>query len=91
VTTRLTLVPALGCAVVLALASPPAWAAGDVPAAAPKGKPKTIKLDEISVEGKIQKPQAFYILPRSNLNYTALDQLDSNVPKIRKAVKNDPF
>jgi hypothetical protein len=72
----------------LTLASSLASAA-DPPA--PKGKPKTIKLDEISVEGKIQKPQAFYILPRSNLNYTGLDQQESLLPRIRKAVHTDPF
>lgn len=52
---------------------------------------KVIRLDEISVEGRIQKPQAFYILPRSSLNYSALDQLESFLPKIKKAVQKDPF
>jgi hypothetical protein len=72
-------------ALILALASSTALAAD------PKGKPKTIKLDEISVEGKIQKPQAFYILPRSNLNYTGLDTQESLLPRIKKAVRSEPF
>lgn len=33
--------------------------------AAPKSKTKTIRLDEIKIEGQIQKPQASYILQRS--------------------------
>ena len=52
---------------------------------------KVIKLDEISVEGRIQKPQAFYILPRSSLNYSALEQQESFLPKIKKAVRSEPF
>jgi hypothetical protein len=52
---------------------------------------KVIRLDEISVEGRIQKPQAFYILPRSSLNYSALDQQESFLPKIKKAVQKEPF
>ena len=34
-----------------------------------KKKKKVIRLDAITVEGRIQKPQAFYILQRSNLNF----------------------
>jgi hypothetical protein len=85
---RLTLLSAL--LATLCLVARPASAADSPPGAA-KGKPKTIKLDEISVEGRIQKPQAFYILPRSNLNYTALDQQESLLPRIKKAVQGDPF
>jgi len=58
----------------------------------PPAKPhKVIKLDEISVEGRIQKPQAFYILPRSSLNYSALDQQETLLPKIKKALQKEPF
>lgn len=54
-------------------------------------KRKVIRLDEISVEGRIQKPQAFYILPRSSLNYSSLDRPDSFLPKITKSLEQDPF
>jgi hypothetical protein len=71
----------------LLLVSATAFAA-DAPG---KGKGKVLKLDEINVEGKIQKPQAFYILPRSNLNYSALDREESFLPKIKKATQSEPF
>ena len=54
-------------------------------------KKRVIRLDEISVEGRIQKPQAFYILPRSNLNYEALDRKESFLPKITRTFEQDPF
>lgn len=50
-----------------------------------------IRLDEISVEGRIQKPQAFYILPRSSLNYEALARDDSFLPKIEQSLEKEPF
>lgn len=54
-------------------------------------KRKVIKLEEISVEGRIQKPQAFYILPRSSLNYTGLERNESFLPKIKKSLEQEPF
>ncbi len=51
----------------------------------------TIRLEEIRVEGRIQKPQAFYILPRSNLDYEALDRTRSFLPKIEESVEREPF
>jgi len=54
-------------------------------------KTRVLKLDEISVEGRIQKPMAFYILPRSNLNYQGLERNESFLPKVRKSVEQDPF
>ena len=70
--------------VVLVLAVMPAGASA-------QAKRKVIRLDEISVEGRIQKPQAFYILPRSNLNYQGLEQNESFLPKITKSLEQDPF
>jgi hypothetical protein len=51
----------------------------------------TIRLEEIRVEGRIQKPQAFYILPRSNLDYEALDRVESFLPHIEESVEKEPF
>lgn len=51
------------------------------------GKKGVIKLDEISVEGRIQKPQAFYILPRSGLNFTSLDPQEAGA-RLRKIVRS---
>ncbi len=54
-------------------------------------KKKVIRLDAITVEGRIQKPQAFYILQRSNLNFEELNRTESFVPKVVKSVERDPF
>ena len=55
------------------------------------GKKKVIRLDAITVEGRIQKPQAFYILQRSQLNFEELNRTDSFLPKVIKSVDKDPF
>jgi hypothetical protein len=52
---------------------------------------KVIRLEAITVEGRIQKPQAFYILPRSNLNFDELNRTESFVPKVIKSVDKEPF
>ena len=82
-------------AVMLSLVSvdPPA---GQVAPAAPsaqatKVKKRVIRLDAITVEGHIQKPQAFYILQRSNLNFEELSHNESFIPKITKSIEQAPF
>ena len=56
------------------------------------GKPrKVIRLDAVTVEGRIQKPQAFLLLQRSNLNYDELQSTESFLPKVIKSVDKDPF
>jgi hypothetical protein len=76
------------CAVIIAgLAGVCGWAR--VATAQPKRK--VIRLEAIKVEGRIQKPQAFYILQRSNLNFEGLELKQSFVPKIVESVENDPF
>jgi hypothetical protein len=57
---------------------------------APKKK-KVIRLDAITVEGRIQKPQAFYILQRSTLNFDELNRAETFVPKIEKSIERDAF
>jgi hypothetical protein len=59
--------------------------------AAPAKKKKVIRLDAITVEGRIQKPQAFYILQRSNLNFDELNRGESFLPKVVKSVEKEPF
>jgi hypothetical protein len=54
-------------------------------------KKKVIRLDALTVEGKIQKPQAFYILQRSNLNFEELNKPESFVPKVVQSVDKQPF
>lgn len=59
-------------------------------ARAASGK-KVIKLDTLTVEGRIQKPEAFYVLPRSNLSFDELSKPESFVPQIEKSAQKDPF
>lgn len=59
--------------------------------AADKPARKVIKLEALKVEGRIQKPQAFYILQRSNLSFDGLDLKESFLPKIHQAVERPPF
>jgi hypothetical protein len=56
-----------------------------------KGGRKVIKLEAITVEGRIQKPQAFYILQRQNLNFDELNRTESFLNKVPKSVEHDPF
>ena len=58
---------------------------------APPKKKKVIRLDAITVEGRIQKPQAFYILQRSTLNFDELNRAETFVPKVEKSVEKDAF
>ncbi len=59
--------------------------------AAPAKKKKVIRLDALTVEGRIQKPQAFYILQRSTLNFDELNRAESFIPKVEKSVEKDAF
>ena len=52
---------------------------------------KKIVLGEIKIEGRRQKPQAFYILQRQSLSFDGLELKKSFVPKIEKSVERQPF
>ena len=54
-------------------------------------KRKAIRMGPLEVKGKVQLPQAFYVLPRSSLNFEALELKESFVPKIVESVKKKPF
>src|SRR5271169_1883979 len=69
-------------------AAPPAKTSKE---ARSKGGRKVIKLEAITVEGRIQKPQAFYILQRQNLNFDELNRTESFLNKVLKSVEHDPF
>ena len=56
-----------------------------------QAKKKVIRLETITVEGRIQKPQAFYILQRSNLNFDELERIETFLPKVGKSVEKEPF
>jgi hypothetical protein len=84
-------------------ATPPAAApAGPAGAAAP-GAPK-VKVehgaggkkiyritDEIRIEGKIQKPEAFFFYQKSSINYDWQELKQDFVPKILDSVSRSPF
>jgi hypothetical protein len=57
-------------------------------AAAPR---KILRLEEMKVEGRIQKPQAMFLMPRATLNYGDLDRTEPFLPKVKRAVEKDPF
>ena len=59
--------------------------------AKPKRTPKVIQLEEIKIEGRVQKPNAFYILNRSNLGYEVMDLRTSFVRDIVRSVQTDTF
>ncbi len=63
---------------------------GGVEAYAQSGR-RVVRIREVRIEGRIQKPQAFYILQRSNLNFEGLELKNSFVPKIIKSVEKAPF
>lgn len=54
-------------------------------------KKRVIRLDAITVEGRIQKPQAFYILQRSTLNFDELNRAETFIPKVERSVEKDAF
>ena len=70
-------------------AAPPA----DEAAAKDKAAPPTrfMRLEEMKVEGRIQKPQAMFLMPRANLNLGELDRSESFLPLVSKAVTKPPF
>lgn len=65
-------------------------AMAQAPTPVPKKK-KVIRLDALTVEGRIQKPQAFYILQRSTLNFDELNRAESFIPKVERSVERDAF
>ncbi len=52
---------------------------------------KKITLDDLVIEGNIQKPEAFFILPRSNLNLADLERHEDLKAKVIEAVSDAPF
>ena len=53
--------------------------------------PKEIQIDAVTVEGKVQKPEAFFFLQRSKLNFDGLEPKKSFLPLIIKSVDKPPF
>jgi hypothetical protein len=72
----------------------PSWAqdpASTKKADGAKKPAKVIRLEAIKVEGRIQKPEAFYFLDRSKPSFDDLNRTESFVPKVVQSVQQDPF
>ena len=52
---------------------------------------KILRLEEMKVEGRIQKPQAMFLMPRASLSYGGLDRTEPFLQKVTKAVEKEPF
>ncbi len=78
---------AAGCCALVMLAglSAPASAAEPV-----KG-PRVIELEGIIIEGKIPKPQVFYVLGRSQVRYQHLQLDRSFISRIVETARQNPF
>ncbi len=74
-------------ALTLAIALPAVQALAQA-AGAPR---KKITLDDLVIEGNIQKPEAFFILPRTNLNFADLERREDLKDRIIQSVENKPF
>lgn len=57
-----------------------------------KGGKKVYRITQgFVIEGRIQKPNAFYVLQRSQINYDWADLKHKFVPRILEAVRKSPF
>jgi hypothetical protein len=53
---------------------------------------KVLRLEEMRVEGRIQKPQALFLMPRANVaSGQKEERTESFLPKAKDAVEKDPF
>jgi hypothetical protein len=60
-------------------------------ASAAHAQRKKITLDDLVIEGNVQKPQAFLILPRTQLNLADLERREDLKSRIVKSVEKEPF
>lgn len=60
-------------------------------AAPAQAQRKKITLEDLVIEGNIQKPEAFFILPRTNLNFADLERREDLKGRIIKSVEKAPF
>jgi hypothetical protein len=81
---RIFMLPA--CFAVLMLTSTPT-----VSSAQKKGKDGVIRLEETVIEGRVAKPNAFFINTRQAMVYDTMPAKESFIKEIPKAVKNGPF
>ena len=56
-----------------------------------KAPPKVVELEEMVIEGRIQKPEVFYILGRAEARYQDVKLDKGFVERIIKSVESNPF
>ncbi len=56
-----------------------------------KGPPKVIELEAMVIEGKVAKPQVFYVLGRSRISYEGIKLERSFVDRIVASAQRNPF
>ncbi len=64
-------------------------ARGETPA--PRAPPQIIELEAMVIEGKVAKPQVFYVLGRSRVQYENLKMHRVFVDRIVSGAKKNPF
>jgi len=52
---------------------------------------KLLRVEAMKVEGRIQKPQAMFLMPRANLNTRELEAAEPFLPKAVEALEREPF
>jgi hypothetical protein len=55
------------------------------------GQRKVLRLEEMRVEGRVQKPQALFLMPRAGVSSGEQDRNESFLPKTKDALAKDPF
>ena len=72
--------------------TPPAEAAPKVKVEKGAGGKKVYRItEEIRIEGKIQKPEAFFFYQKSTINYDWQELKQDFIPKILDSVSHSPF
>jgi hypothetical protein len=52
---------------------------------------RIIRLKGDIIEGKVQKPEAFYVLQRTGMSFEALELETKLIPKILEGLRKPPF
>jgi hypothetical protein len=56
-----------------------------------QGQNRVYVFEEETIQGTIDKPEAFYILSPSNLDYEALEAEESFLEELYETVEGEPF
>ena len=79
------------CTAAMAIAAAMLVGGGEAAAERSRRQGGVIRLEEITIEGRVQKPNAFYVLQRSSLGFEQSQTEQSFVREVIDSVNNDPF